>query len=154
VASWSTFDPSAVSTTSAFVGAAFDGRYAYFPPGDYRGQATRYDTKASFAAGASWAAFAMAVPSPFAGARFDGRYVYFIPSGSVLVRFDTTGVFSSPGSWSRLDLATLDARARNFFGGMFDGRYLYLVPASTGLVLRFDAQPKGPLPAQSSASFF
>ncbi len=57
MASWATFDPSAVTSSNAFIGAAFDGRYVYFSPGDYRGQALRYDTQASFAAGASWSSF-------------------------------------------------------------------------------------------------
>ena len=108
MASWATFDPSAVTSSNAFVGAAFDGRYVYFSPGDYRGQALRYDTQASFAAGASWSSFDMTslgggAQSAFLGARFDGRYVYFIPSGGVLERFDTTGTFGSAASWTRFD---------------------------------------------------
>jgi hypothetical protein len=158
-ASWSTFDPTPVGPTNSFVGAAFDGRYVYFGPGDYRGQATRYDTRAPFDAAASWAAFAMTsvgpgAQSPFLGVRFDGRYVYFIPSGNVLVRFDTTGAFGLAASWSRFDLTTLDRRAGGYWGGVFDGRFLYLVPSSSNLVLRFDAEPAGPLPPQSAASFF
>jgi hypothetical protein len=70
------------------------------------------------------------------------------------VRFDTTGTFSSAASWSRLDLTVLDARAGNYWGGVFDGRYLYVVPESSNLVLRFDAEPAGALPAYSGASFF
>ncbi|HTB78368.1 MAG TPA: hypothetical protein VK762_34220, partial [Polyangiaceae bacterium] len=158
-ASWATFDPSAVTSSNAFIGAAFDGRYVYFSPGDYRGQALRYDTQASFAAGASWSSFDMTslgggAESAFLGARFDGRYVYFIPSGGVLERFDTRGTFGSAASWTRFDLTSLDSRASNFFGGVFDGRYLYLVPQSSGLVFRFDAEPAGSVPAQSNASFF
>ena len=159
MASWATFDPSAVTSSNAFIGAAFDGRYVYFSPGDYRGQALRYDTQASFAAGASWSSFDMTslgggAESAFLGARFDGRYVYFIPSGGVLERFDTRGTFGSAASWTRFDLTSLDSRASNFFGGVFDGRYLYLVPQSSGLVFRFDAEPAGSVPAQSNASFF
>jgi hypothetical protein len=127
MASWATFDPSAVTSSNAFIGAPFDGRYVYFSPGDYRGQALRYDTQASFAAGASWSSFDMTslgggAESAFLGARFDGRYIYFIPSGGVLERFDTTGTFGSAASWTRFDLTSLDPRASNFFGGVLSRR--------------------------------
>ena len=156
---WSTFDPRVLGPTNVFAGAAFDGRYVYFPPNDYRGIVTRYDTAASFTASSSWSVFplsglAAGLQLPFNGARFDGRYLYLIPGGTVTVRYDTTAPFADSASWQTVDLASLDKRAGAYEGGVFDGRYLYLVPAASNLVLRFDARAAAPLPQQSAASFF
>lgn len=92
-ASWSTFDTNGVSPTAkAFIGGAFDGRFAYFVPAT-NGQVTRYDSAQPFEATAAWATFdtttVAADARGFNGAVFDGRYLYLVPhSGSRVARFD------------------------------------------------------------------
>jgi hypothetical protein len=156
---WSTFDARIVSpTTVGFTGAAFDGRYIYFVPGyalGYDHVVPRYDTRAPFAASASWSIFDTSTSSGsargFFGAAFDGRYVYLVPyfdgttAKGVAARYDGLADFMSPASWSTFDMGTLNPRAVGFAGAVFDGRYLYLAPlqnATTvdGLFARFDTQ--------------
>jgi hypothetical protein len=88
--------------------------------------------------------------------------IYFGPnnngtshSGTVL-RFDTTGNFTSSGSWSAYDAgSTSGLNTKGFFGGVFDGRYIYFAPfsnagGSNGNVLRFDAKLPRAVPATVS----
>lgn len=156
---WSTFDATTVRTESqGFMGAAFDGRYAYFVPNanisnstaTVDGVVTRYDTTSDFALTGSWSTFdATTVDTGakgFAGAVFDGRYLYFVPltNGSidgVVARYDTQASFTDAASWASFDTTGLNANAKGFCGGTFDGRYVYFVPGlavSTGVVTRFD----------------
>ena len=171
-ASWSLFSLKTVSNAlSGFTGATFDGRYLYLVPAfSPTALATRFDTHATFASAASWSTFAMSGIHPkatsFAGAAFDGRYVYYVPwrsgttGGTILTRYDPQGGFGDPGSWTALDLTTLDANARGYHAAAFDGRYLYLVPGwtapapawSSTTLARYDT--KADLAASSSWSFF
>jgi hypothetical protein len=168
-ASWTTFDTTTLDGGAAkgFAGAAFDGQYVYFVPifnGAFDGIVTRYDTKASFAAGASWTTFdtttVNANAKAFAGAAFDGRYLYLVPdnNGGTVARYDTQAAFATAASWSTFDTTTLgpDAGARGFIGAAFDGRYVYLVPffngAADGVVARHDT--KGTFTAAASWSTF
>jgi hypothetical protein len=154
--SWSLFDTQTLSyDAGGYIGAAFDGRYLYFPPwGDLSTNSshsdavpiTRFDTQASFTAPDSWTLFdslKIAPTSGFGGAVFDGRYVYFLPGdyqrGDVLLRYDTKGIFTAATSWTGFALTPVTHRITRFVGGVFDGRYLYLVPTATGAVaVRYD----------------
>jgi hypothetical protein len=125
----------------------------YFVP-QLSGLLTRYDTNASFDAGASWQTFN--VGKVDAGGQFmftavyDGRYVYVIPANgnavaSIVVRYDTTAPFNTGSSYTTFDTTTFNPGATGFSGGGFDGRYLYLVPGfngttESGLVVRYDTK--------------
>jgi hypothetical protein len=151
--SWSTFDVTTVyGSAKGFVGAAFDGRYIDFVPfnnGFFDGVAARHNTQAAFTSAGSWSTFDVATLDPratgFRGAAFDGRYVYLVPEygggfSGVAGRYDTQAAFTSSGSWSTFDVATVNAKARGFSGAAFDGRYVYLAPWFATVVARYDAQ--------------
>jgi len=152
---WSTFDVSTKNAlASAFFGAAFDGRYLYLIPGNYRSVVARYDTMAAFGDAASWTVFDVATTDAnakgFAGAVFDGTHLYLVPyrssgASGVVARYDTTAAFDAAGSWSTFDVTAVNAGAAGFSGGAFDGRYLFLVPSDKvgavhGLVARYDTK--------------
>jgi hypothetical protein len=144
-----------------YVGAAFDGRYAYFAPYDngseFHGEVLRYDTLGAFADLASWAAFDAGDhgvgndPDGFWGAVFDGRYVYFVPfdngtnyHGEVL-RYDTLGDFADVSAWGAFDPGDhgVGDDPDGYIEGAFDGRYIYFAPYHNGTthhgeVLRLD----------------
>jgi hypothetical protein len=160
---WAFFDLTLLSPDAiGFLGAVFDGRYVDFIP-SYDSTAVRYDTTADFANLDSWSVFdtgnVAQQPPGFEGGAFDGRYVYYVPSVyetgmgdtflSVVVRFDTTGNFTSAGSWSSFDLHDFNSSAKGFTGGAFDGRYVYFIPWAIdatspddfvfdGVVVRYD----------------
>ncbi len=149
-----------------FLDGVFDGRYVYFVPfnngSNISGAVARYDTHGSFTTPASWAGVDISGASAlnnvnyrgYHGAVFDGRYVYFIPDGSWsgsphgnIARYDTTGSFTAPGSWSGVDVSGAgilsSADYQGFNGGIFDGRYLYLIPSNSsgsGHLARYDTQ--------------
>jgi hypothetical protein len=161
-ASWSTFDVATVSENAkGFQGAAFDGQYVYFLPGETSFLA-RYNTHAPFNVGTSWEAFDVGALSAtgFRGATFDGRYVYLAPRSSaspghgVLARYDTTAPFASASSWSTFDTTRANANATAFQGAVFDGRYVYLVPDNGSVAARFDAKTPPALPPGYGSSFF
>jgi hypothetical protein len=154
---WSTFDMTTVAAgAKGCVGAAFDGRYVYFVPKfDANGTVARYDTTATFNTGSSWSSFqAVSVNARsrgFQGAAFDGRYVYFVPNfdgtsqSGLVTRYDTQGAFTTAGSWTSFDVATVNANATGFLGATFDGRYVYFAPEMNGtgfdgVVTRYDSQ--------------
>jgi len=153
VGSWTSFDMATVNAAAlGYDGVAFDGRYAYFIP-RHNGTAThgvvmRYDTTASFTTGASWSSFdattVNANSKGFEGAVFDGRYLYLAPNSttSLVTRYDTTGTFTSSGSWSAFDQTTVNANAKGFKSAVYDGRYVYYVPYFNGAyhanLLRYD----------------
>ncbi|MBF0538771.1 MAG: hypothetical protein HQL03_11025, partial [Nitrospirae bacterium] len=89
-----------------------------------------YDTAAQFTSPAS---------KGFIGAVFDGRYVYFVPynNGAAfgqVTRYDTTGNFTTAGSWSVYDTTAVNSNSKGFNGAVFDGRYVYFVPYSNGAI--------------------
>jgi hypothetical protein len=159
-----------------FLGAVFDGRYVYLVPGPGGpvGPAfdvvLRYDSQASFTTAGSWSTFATTTvdgnAKDFSGAGFDGRYVYLVPSlapggapsgqpRGFFTRYDTTSDFTSAGSWSGFDLATLDATAAGFSGATFDGRFVYVAPnpqLGRRLIARYDTT--GGLTSTTSWSTF
>ena len=161
VAAWSAFDPGdhgVGSDPDGYRGGVFDGRFVYFVPhfsGDlYAFEVLRYDTAGDFADPSSWSTYDPDLEGMGGsnGAVFDGRYVYFTPIsgygdrvGNVL-RFDTTGGFTDPSSWSKFD--PYDHGVGQFAdiayrGGVFDGQHLYFAPfsgdsAPFGEVLRYN----------------
>jgi hypothetical protein len=78
--------------------------------------------------------------------------VYLVPEANssgldgVVARYDTQASFTTVGSWSTFDTATLNANAITFAGAVFDGRYVYLVPSGAGIVARFDAKSPPSMP--------
>lgn len=126
-----------------FAGAAFDGKYVYFVPGedgDSR-RLVRLDAKAASLAALEHYDLGEVDPTgtSFCGAVFDGRYLYLAPNSvgdppkglvpaSKVLRYDTTRPIAQKGSWERFDLKTVSADATVFCGGQFDGRYVYLAP--------------------------
>ncbi|MEM2922457.1 MAG: DUF2341 domain-containing protein [Candidatus Bathyarchaeia archaeon] len=160
--SWCAYD---VGIPVSHQGAAFDGRYIYFPPGyegDYEhsvpsGKVLRYDTHGDFTDGKSYTIYDAGNTGGletkcYDGAVFDGRYVYFAPLDCVgmMLRYDTYGEFTDGKSWSAYDAGnTMGLSTVGFNGGAFDGRYVYFAPwregtgpdgkiVSHGRVLRYD----------------
>jgi len=164
--SWSAFDPNPPSG-GGYKGAVFDGRYIYFVPyyanSTSHGEVLRYDTTLPYTSSASWTTFDPGSqgtgtdPDGYWGALYDGRYIYFAPEwdstsanpaggehGEVL-RYDTTGPFTTSSSWSTYDPGTdgIGNDPDGYKGIMSDGRYLYFVPyyndvGSHGEFLRYD----------------
>ncbi|MFM1549908.1 MAG: hypothetical protein ACKJSG_10940, partial [Lentisphaeria bacterium] len=152
--------------TRGFFGAVFDGRYVYFVPQStgtgsagrvtgQHGKVLRYDTQAEFNEASSWNAFDASETSGlqtrgYYGAVFDGRYVFFIPRTdgvdlhSRMLRYDTHGEFTSPGSWLAHDIG----HAISWQSAAFDGRYIYGCPGyeedrktdHCAVMLRYDTQ--------------
>ena len=167
VASWITYDcyKYGIGQRYGYAGCVFDGRYVYFVPYGVdnfsnHGEVRRYDTTGAFTDAASWSAYNASEhgvgndPKGYVGAAFDGRYVYFAPylnypyyHGEVL-RYDTTGEFSTAASWSAYDpgVAGLGAENAGYRGAVFDGRYVYFVPGANNIggphsnVLRYDTR--------------
>ena len=150
-----------------FRGAVFDGKYIYFVPnyGNISGVIMRYDTTATFASSGSYAIFdsttVNANSKGFWGGVFDGRYVYFVPynNGSAfgqITRYDTTGSFTSSGSYAVYNTASANANSKGFCGAVFDGKYIYFVPNNNGAVFgqvtRYDTTQS--FTSASSYAFF
>ncbi|MEO6418019.1 MAG: hypothetical protein ABIP39_01330 [Polyangiaceae bacterium] len=141
----------------------FDGRYVYFvPTTQLVSWVMRYDTTAAFEDATSWTSFDTTSiagrPTGFFGGAFDGRYLYLVPSNdgaptSVMLRYDTTGVFDKTPAWTAFDLATLNPAAKGFAGAAFDGRNIYLVPHEGSVVARFEARTFAALPPVSPQAF-
>ena len=144
------------------VGGVFDGQHVYFVPYGETKNAIRFDTSKSFHEDASWETFDV-THTPglntcgFDGALFDGRYVYYIPYydggdgfHGVMLRYDPTGPFTDPKSWSCADGGLTDGiKTVSFNGGATDGRYLYFAAwmdgesfperiIGNGRILRYD----------------
>jgi len=161
--SWSGFDVTTVNEGAAgFAGGAFDGRYVYFIPLEHHPNTpgsvvARFDTMldpTNFGDPAAWSTFdTIGLDQRAAGyslGAFDGRYVYLLPSSypTILVRYDTSGTFTSAGGWQVTDLSAFipDGATIETSGAVYDGKYLYLVPYQ-GPLLRFDARDSWVSPA-------
>ena len=155
-ASWTMFDITSIHAGArGFIGGTFDGRYLYLAPSgasaEAKGLATRYDTQGKFDGETSWSTFDTTALDPrawgFSGATFDGRYVYFsaghsggFPHGR-LVRFDTTGRFDDPTSWSTFGTGELPVAAQGLTGPVFDGRFVHFLPGRSGVgPISYDTQ--------------
>ena len=154
-ASWSTLDVSTVvaGAPGTMVGGVLAAKHVYFAP---YGTPTMiaYDTTAPFGAATSWSSFdaTSLLGSPFdaCSAGTDGKYVYYAPfagsagASGLVLRYDTTALFTSSSAWTTFDASSVDARAVAFEGTVFDGRYLYFVPSgasfTSGFALRYDTQ--------------
>jgi hypothetical protein len=68
----------------------------------------------------------------FLGGAFDGRYLYFVSAeANVVLRYDSTSVFSDDTAWTAFGTSSLpNAAGGTYAGAVFDGRYLYVVPSS------------------------
>jgi hypothetical protein len=159
--SWAAYDARKLGM-KRLVGGVFDGRYVYCVPYGDCPVAVRYDTAGEFRDDASWEAFELRrAPGldalGYDGAFFDGRYIYYIPywdEGTnfhgVVLRYDTQGAFTDPGSWECRDSGlTAGLKTVGFNGGATDGRYLYFAAwrdetnfperiVGNGRVLRYD----------------
>lgn len=149
--SYASFDVVANVDPNAGAGGtgAFDGKYVYITP-YFGGLALRYDTAATFDAGASYEKYQLYAPNTYgySAANFDGKYIYYTPYAGptlpqysgLIQRYDTSKAFGQAASWLPYDLTLVDPNAIGFDGAVFDGRYLYLVPHQKTLVLRYDTQ--------------
>jgi hypothetical protein len=152
--SWSWFNLATLNQTAApaigFYGAVFDGTGLYLAPefndafdgavhGGASSIAARFATEAGFDELSSWTAFDTSQVSGYANflgsAGFDGTHVYFAPRSSglgIVLRFDRTGSFAKPASWSSYDLTQVvspDAGAVAYTSVMYDGRFVYFSPS-------------------------
>lgn len=157
---WSVFDAPVElpeSSLKAYVRAAFDGRFIYFPSysmgANPSGYFLRYDTHGDFFDGeSSWEYYRPDdVLSCDARGYIDaivvGQYVYFCPyfnndHHGVMLRYDVTKDFNEPNSWKCFDPSTAkpDADLVGFAGIASDGQYLYFAPRVevASKVLRYD----------------
>ncbi len=154
--SWAVYEvgPRIGPYATSYTAAAFDGRYVYATCRTVQEPTTvdvivRYDTRAAFAADASWEIFGLAPANlgtqTYQGATFDGQRLYFAPldSGKVLC-YDTSGAFLDSNSWTIFDAAAAGIGGR-FGPPLFDGRYVHFPPAAYSGVpsapfLRYDTQ--------------
>jgi hypothetical protein len=151
------------SKCKGYVCGCFDGRYIYIIPNynatdKYHGVIIRYDTTASFTTAGSYTIYDIAANvdsrcKGFNGVCFDGRYIYIVPYtndgiaySGVIVKYDTTASFTTPGSYSFFDLATINASYVGYAGAIFDGTHIYLAPYTTaastfsGTIIRYDTR--------------
>ncbi|MEW6156034.1 MAG: Calx-beta domain-containing protein [Verrucomicrobiota bacterium] len=169
--SWSAYDAGKTSglATIGYSGGIFDGRHVYFAPvfdgTNTHARVLRHDTKQEFNHSASWLAYdagqnsmLMLTTRGFKGGVFDGRFIYFVPyvGNHQVLRFDTSGEFTTHASWAAFDTAALGENGtKGFMGGAFDGRYVWFAPyfddAAHGKVLRYDTTMAFELPSSWSA---
>jgi hypothetical protein len=173
--SWSAYDASNTNSldTRGYFGAVFDGRYIYFVPNEnefgHHAKVLRYDTTLSFTSSSSWSVYDASNTNGldttgYAGAVFDGRYIYFVPHWNNtgphanILRYDTTGSFTSASSWSAYDASNTNSlNTTGYIGAVFDGRYIYFVPYNDNTsnyhakVLRYDTTLSFTSPSSWSA---
>ena len=156
ITSWTPMDlrsawGSSATTNTAFLGVAFDGRYAYFGP-SASDTVIRYDTTADFQTIASWEQIRMSSATGgsdgsdnFNGMAFDGRHIYYIPlSTDSCVRFDTLGTFTDITDWEQIAISSAQGQSKGadgtngFSGGSFDGRFIYYCTQTANTMLRYD----------------
>ncbi len=162
--SWQAFKPNKTAggvQARGFQGLAICNNKLYFAPNQNpsgpHGAVLQYDPAfGNFTSPAAWFAFNAGGIGPntqgFVGAICDGVFVYFVPfnngtwTGEIL-RYDTTGVFSNPGSWTSFDPNAngVGSNPVGYAGAIFDGRYIYFCPyrRNSGWhaeVLRYDTQ--------------
>jgi len=145
-----------ISANYVYYAGIYDGARVYMAPYQVLapsaplGLLQAYDTTQPFSNPSSFASYDMLAEGgvdgnagAFIGALFDGRYVYFEPygiggTGSTVVRYDPQAPLADPNSYSKLDLAAVDANAHGFQGCTFDGRYAYFAPTVTSTTVRLD----------------
>jgi hypothetical protein len=127
------------------VGAVFDGRYVYYVPYGETEVVIRYDTAGAFDHDASWSVYPF-LRTPglpvrgFDGGFFDGRFIYFVPyfDGKdvfhcCVLRYDTSGTFTDPQSWTAADASHTDGLYTvGYNAGASDGRFLYFAAWNDG----------------------
>lgn len=159
ISSYTFFDLTTVTANAkGFWGGLYHQGYVYFCPNSttlgsvFSGLAVRYNVTQAFNNAASYQTFDLGSINPnmkgFTGMVSDGTKIYFIPfknnsgyHGNFTV-YDTSGSFTSSGSYQSVDLASVNAGAIGFVGATFDGSYIYLVPNTnnsgpSGLVTRY-----------------
>jgi hypothetical protein len=151
-------------TSSAFGGAAFDGRYLYLTSAQGTSQVVRYDTAndGGFGEGEAWSfAFlngASSQPNGYRGAVYAAGQVYLAPayddggagnnaSAAAFSTDPTSGLFAANAAAGVYDTARALPGSGGDLGTVFDGRYVYFVPSAAfvdggqtpdGLLTRYD----------------
>jgi hypothetical protein len=145
---------------AGFVGAVFDqdAGTIYFVPNLQGAFLVRYHTALPLDAAASYETYPETTgASAFWGGVFDGRYVYYSPASGAnnkMLRYDTTGSLSSPGSYAIFDPSTIVGAASGYLGILFDGRYVTLVPnRPSALSAQYDTRAGDFLDAASYSLF-
>ena len=142
---------------AGYVNCCFDGQYLYMAPYHnttaWNGYFVRYDVSLPFDVVGSYETFNLAtIDSKYVGwkgATFDGRYIYMVQSydgtadGGRFLRYDTQASFTSAGSYTVIDLSTIDSNCKGLQGLCFDGRYIYTLAYYTsggrkGVKVRYD----------------
>lgn len=159
--SWSAYDAGNTGglITKGYGSPVFDGRYVYFSPKHNaegpHGNVLRYDTAGSFTSPSSWSAhnaggtagLNISDCGGFGNSIFDGRFVYFGSCGGegYFLRYEVSGNFSSPDSWSAFDASNSGGLTdtKGYSAAAFDGRYIYYAPygkysSHHGKALRYD----------------
>jgi len=136
--SWSSIELTNGGSTPTYFGyrgISFDGRYIYLVQdhSTLNGPMLRYDTQATFTH-ANLEAYTIPGNAGWSTACFDGQYVYYLPTKNIsgtyhgtIVRYDTTGSFTSAGSWTSFDLTTINAAYTGFWSCALDGKYIYMI---------------------------
>jgi len=156
-ASWAAYDASSTGglDTRGYKMAASDGHYIYFVPfrtstAECHGRVLRYDIEGPFEDAASWDAYDAGETDglntkAYVGAAFDGTYIYFCPYSygavdyhAMALRYNVTGDFLSPESWSAFEANPIDGlTTKGYKGIVFDGTYLHFTPYHDGTAIRF-----------------
>lgn len=152
-ASWQTVDLTQVLNNPNLInfGGGFlntDGRYAYLSPAadNPNPVAVKIDLAAEYADPGNSNAYEVFEPGTLSGYQrkiggfggvFAAGYAYFDPGDGIALRYDSTGSFSSAGSWQGFDLTTInDPNASKLYGMQsmaYVPPYVYYIPFSNGL---------------------
>jgi hypothetical protein len=153
------FDGRYVYLVPNYNGVTRNGRVARYDTEHDGGAVTSTDAGdasapllAMFSNATAWTTFDVAIVNAsalgFVGGVYDGRYVYMSPwisdvgdnggYNSFATRYDTTGFFAVPSSWSTFEVDQVNGNAYGFEGAAYDGRYVYFVPHEKTVVARYD----------------
>ena len=152
--SYTAFNTAVLNTLAPFYGGGcFDGTYIYLAPGlssntltGTSGLLLRYNTTSSFTANSSYQLFdskanISSLCCGFAYVAYDGRFVYYAPYlylnstsffSGVILRYDTSGSFTSASSYQSFDVTRINAAAVCILYPLFDGRFMYFIPHNGG----------------------
>jgi hypothetical protein len=140
-AAWAYFDATALSSNAGgFLGAVYDGRYAYFVPNALDGDSAvlvRYDTTSTFSSKAAWSSYDLQALDPdavdgYSTAAFDGTNLYFAPApGAPLLKKTAAGALDDIPSWAHIAPTSVEKKANSSIAA-YDGRFVYFPPVNNG----------------------
>jgi hypothetical protein len=171
---WTHFDLTNVhSLAKGYVGGCEDRSHLFLAPYyngvERHGLVLKYNMAASLSDPRNWEYFDLTTLHKdlrgFFGAVWHKNYIYFLPHckeegiyHGTLVRYDRSGSFSDPNSWSFLNTADYHPQSKGFMGCSIVGDTLFLCPYETetmnhsGLVCCIDLETASFTTSRTSAS--